>query len=274
MKVQLVRRKNWLLFWSVVGIILLLALLFQLSRAAIFAQEVADQAVQRILITSSAFDPAEVTVSQGTAVEWVNQDSTTHTVTSQTGLWDSGDIAPGAVYSHTFDVVGSYHYSCTYSLSMTGTVIVVVKSFLPIVAKNFVPEATVPTGTPTSTATPTATPTGTPTSTATPTNTPTPTPTETCSVSCSTPSGYCTGSWTVSLSCESGSYSQSSSCYNCSVGGIIGTCCDVERAYNSSGNTYYMDVFYYNYAGVPHCRLSVDVWGGVFGSDVQHCQNY
>ena len=41
-----------------------------------------NQAVQTILITSSGFDPAENTVPQGTTVEWINQDTATHTVTS------------------------------------------------------------------------------------------------------------------------------------------------------------------------------------------------
>jgi plastocyanin len=130
------KSKRLSLFWSFVGLVALLTLLFQLSQTIAMFAQVADQTVQTVLITSSAFDPAEVTVPRSTTVEWVNQDSITHTVASQTGLWDSGDIAPGGVYSRTFEIAGSYPYSCTYHPSMTGTVIVVANTYLPIVAKN------------------------------------------------------------------------------------------------------------------------------------------
>lgn len=95
-----------------------------------------------------------------------------------------------------------------------------------------------------------------------------------CAVSCSTPSGYCSGSWSVSLSCESGSYNQTKNCYYCQVGGVIGTCCDVTRTYSGSGRTYSMSARYYNcYVGYSHCCFSVSVWGGVFGSDIQTCNH-
>jgi hypothetical protein len=95
-----------------------------------------------------------------------------------------------------------------------------------------------------------------------------------CDVSCSTPFGYCTGSWTVSLSCESGSPDENESCYLVSdpVWGTI-THCDVTRTYSQSGRTYYMDVEYWN-VYPSTCYFRVWVWGGVFGSDKQYCKNY
>jgi hypothetical protein len=95
-----------------------------------------------------------------------------------------------------------------------------------------------------------------------------------CDVSCSTPSGYCTGSWTVNISCESGSFSSSKNCYLVSdpVWGTI-THCDVTRTYSLSGRTYYMDVEYWN-VYPSKCYLRAWVWGGVFGSDKQYCKNY
>ena len=136
MKAQLERRKKWAILCSLIspGVLLVLLVWLLPDISAMKTQE-----VQTVLITSSAFDPAEITISQGTTIEWENQDSAIHTVTSQTGLWDSGDIAPGTTYSRTFDSVGSYLYRCTYHSSMTGTVIVMADIYLPIVLRNFPP---------------------------------------------------------------------------------------------------------------------------------------
>ena len=99
MKAQLGQTK-WAIFCSpIIPVVLLLLLVWLLPDiSAMKTQE-----VQTVLITDSAFNPAEIEVSRGTTVEWENQDSVIHTVTTQTGLWDSGDIAPGATYSRTFD---------------------------------------------------------------------------------------------------------------------------------------------------------------------------
>jgi plastocyanin len=61
-----------------------------------------------------------VTIQEGQQVTWTNEDSTTHTVTGDG--FDSGDIAPGESFSHTFDSAGTYQYSCQYHPTMQGTV--------------------------------------------------------------------------------------------------------------------------------------------------------
>ncbi len=60
---------------------------------------------------------ATVTINSGQAVRWTNTGAVLHTVTSTdvpggAQAFDSGDIAVGAVFDHTFTVAGTYTYRC------------------------------------------------------------------------------------------------------------------------------------------------------------------
>ena len=78
-----------------------------------------------VAISGYAFDPATLTVKEGTTVTWTNQDSVTHTVTSDTGLFDSGGMSQGDTFSFTFTTAGTYAYHCTpHHASMNATIIV------------------------------------------------------------------------------------------------------------------------------------------------------
>jgi hypothetical protein len=73
------------------------------------------------------FSPKNITITSGTTVEWVNNDSTTHTVTSLSGApasFDSGGFAPGATFCYTFSNLGTFPYHCTIHPWMRGFVIV------------------------------------------------------------------------------------------------------------------------------------------------------
>jgi plastocyanin len=76
-------------------------------------------------IKNFAFSPVTVTISNGQTVTWTNMDSVSHTVTSTTGVFDSGPISPGQTFSYTFNNAGTFEYSCTIHPSMQhGKVIV------------------------------------------------------------------------------------------------------------------------------------------------------
>lgn len=87
------------------------------------------------------FDPDTVTISKGGTVTWQNTSSTVHTATCDASKvankadvslpdgaqpFDSGLIQAGQSWSHTFDVAGTYKYTCIphETLGMHGTVIV------------------------------------------------------------------------------------------------------------------------------------------------------
>ena len=59
-------------------------------------------------------------------VTWVNDDDKPHTITSDSGDFDSGPIGPGETWSWTFTQPGAYEYHCTYHQEMTGSVELVV----------------------------------------------------------------------------------------------------------------------------------------------------
>jgi len=82
----------------------------------------------KISITSSGYSPASLTVTNGSTVTWTNNDNITHTVTTDEGSINSGDIAPGSSYSKTFATAGTYTYHDAHNANMTGVLIVTMAS--------------------------------------------------------------------------------------------------------------------------------------------------
>ena len=83
-----------------------------------------------VFIQGMEFNPGTITVAVNATVTWTNKDGVAHTVTSDTGLFDSGSISSaggyggGGIFRHAFTTVGTFPYHCSFHASMTGTVIV------------------------------------------------------------------------------------------------------------------------------------------------------
>ncbi len=87
----------------------------------------------KICMGTATFNPSTLTIAAGTQVTWQNG-SVTHTVTSATGsgdVYNSGNIASGGTYQHTFATAGTYPYYCqihgvngTPPTGMAGTITV------------------------------------------------------------------------------------------------------------------------------------------------------
>jgi len=75
-------------------------------------------------IVNFSFVPGTLPISAGTTVTWTNSDSTTHHVASDTGVFDSGDMAPNATFSYTFNNTGTFPYHCAIHTYMKGTIVV------------------------------------------------------------------------------------------------------------------------------------------------------
>lgn len=76
-------------------------------------------------MTSSSFTPDVLTIKAGTTVTWTNESSLVHTVTSDTDLFDSGNMGKGTSFSYTFTDVGTYTYHCIpHKAYMIGTIVV------------------------------------------------------------------------------------------------------------------------------------------------------
>ena len=71
------------------------------------------------------FNPNPIRVALGDTVTWTNNTGVTHTATSDTGAWDTGNVAPaGTSGAITFNSAGTFTYHCAIHASMTGSVIV------------------------------------------------------------------------------------------------------------------------------------------------------
>jgi plastocyanin len=74
--------------------------------------------------TTTAYSPNPISISTGGSVTWMNNDSTVHTSTSDSGAWDSGTIAPGGSFTRTFSTAGTFNYHCSIHPNMVATVTV------------------------------------------------------------------------------------------------------------------------------------------------------
>ncbi|MBI5009691.1 MAG: cupredoxin domain-containing protein [Bacteroidia bacterium] len=77
-----------------------------------------------VWMQGSAFNPDKITVTAGTTITWTNKDGSVHTVTSDTGLFDSGNISANGTFSHKFSTAGTFLYHCAVHTTMTGSVVV------------------------------------------------------------------------------------------------------------------------------------------------------
>lgn len=76
-----------------------------------------------VSIKNTSFNPPNITVSPGTTVTWTNNDSITHTVTSNDNKFNM-TLNPGQTFSFTFSDAGTFAYHCSIHASMTGQVVV------------------------------------------------------------------------------------------------------------------------------------------------------
>jgi plastocyanin len=81
-------------------------------------------ATHQVQIADSAFGTATLTIRAGDTVTWNNADDRPHTVTSEDGAFDSGNLDEGASFSFTFSEPGTYAYLCEYHPDMRGTIVV------------------------------------------------------------------------------------------------------------------------------------------------------
>ena len=79
-----------------------------------------------IVMQLVAFKPADLEVESGTTVTWTQRDTAPHTVTSGSieqgsagvtqqpdGRFDSGRLAAGETFEHTFEEPGTYPFFCS-----------------------------------------------------------------------------------------------------------------------------------------------------------------
>lgn len=94
----------------------------------------AGAATAHVTLVDNAFQPKQITVTQGDAVVWTDNGSNPHTVTADNGAFDSSGggsatLSSGQTFSFTFNQPGTYAYHCKIhgasgGIGMSGTVVV------------------------------------------------------------------------------------------------------------------------------------------------------
>lgn len=77
-----------------------------------------------VAIVNNTYDPTLIVVKVGATVTWTNKQNIKHSVTSDEGMFESGDMKQGNQYGFTFAAKGYYAYHCSYHRGMKGTVLV------------------------------------------------------------------------------------------------------------------------------------------------------
>lgn len=78
-----------------------------------------------VTIRDYTYEPAAITVPEGTTVTFTNRDSTPHTATSQqSGLFESGSLGTGKSGTVTLEETGTFAYYCLFHPFMKGTIVV------------------------------------------------------------------------------------------------------------------------------------------------------
>ena len=80
--------------------------------------------VHHVEIKGMAYTPAEVTVTAGDTIVWVNRDIVPHTVTGEARQFDSGSVSPAAEWSLVTRDRGRTSYTCTFHPIMQGAIVV------------------------------------------------------------------------------------------------------------------------------------------------------
>lgn len=82
--------------------------------------------------TDSCYVPPSLTIQKGEIIQWINEDTANHTITSgnpadgPNGIFDSGLqlIKSGELFEHTFENKGTFDYFCQVHPWATGTITV------------------------------------------------------------------------------------------------------------------------------------------------------
>ncbi len=102
----------------------LLALVILTLLVAVPASAESPQAIRIVAIVDFDFMPPTRTIAIGDRIVWRNFGSAPHTVTSSDGLFDSGALNAGQLYTRVFTSAGTYEYLCTIHPSMTASIVV------------------------------------------------------------------------------------------------------------------------------------------------------
>ncbi|MEO5625432.1 MAG: cupredoxin family copper-binding protein [Dokdonella sp.] len=105
---------------SLIGSLVAMAIVSAFAAPAVLAAAAPSTPI--VDITKFAFAPAEITVTPGSRVGWVNHDEVPHTVTGDDKRLESRAMDTDDRYEHVFAEEGDYTYHCVVHPFMIGVV--------------------------------------------------------------------------------------------------------------------------------------------------------
>lgn len=91
-------------------------------------------AISTVTVGDNFFSPSSVTINVNDKVRWTWTGFVPHSSTSNTGLWDSGIVGNGSVFTNTFGAAGTFAYHCSVHPLMTGGITVRAANVPPTVS--------------------------------------------------------------------------------------------------------------------------------------------
>lgn len=79
----------------------------------------------KVSVIDNRYEPAEVEIRAGEAVEWQFRGAMKHDVVAEDGEFISELLPNGSTYTHVFEAAGEFPYICSIHPEMTGVVRVV-----------------------------------------------------------------------------------------------------------------------------------------------------
>jgi plastocyanin len=94
--------------------------------AAPAAETASDAAADPVVsISDFTFNVPSLQVPVGTTVEWINNDSPSHSIVAEDGSFRSPDLASGDRFTFTFERPGTFAYTCGIHPTMGGEIVVI-----------------------------------------------------------------------------------------------------------------------------------------------------
>ncbi|MGJ8610394.1 MAG: cupredoxin domain-containing protein [Octadecabacter sp.] len=94
-----------------------------LATLPVLATAARAQTTHTVTIKNMAFSPADLTISAGDTVTWINEDRMRHSAWDDSGnAFDTGLLGNGDTASLTFNGAGSFSYRCRPHSNMRGTI--------------------------------------------------------------------------------------------------------------------------------------------------------
>lgn len=82
-----------------------------------------DPESERLVVAQDfTFKPADLNISVGEAVTWVNRDDVDHWIAAEDNDFNSGRLPPEARFSWTFNQTATYPYRCMIHPGMVGSI--------------------------------------------------------------------------------------------------------------------------------------------------------